>query len=169
MRGNRRARSPPGAIAGRADDTLGRPVHDPRSSETRAMNDAFVEAMKSGYALDEPAIVIGSPMHEGELSNGTRVQVALSMMNRHGLVAGATGTGKTKTLQLLAGQLSKAGVPVFVLDVKGDLTGLAAPGDATNPKVLDRADSLAWTFEASGHPVEFLSLSGELGAQVRAT
>ena len=133
------------------------------------MNDAFVEAMKSGYALDEPAIVIGSPMHEGELSNETRVQVALSMMNRHGLVAGATGTGKTKTLQLLAGQLSKAGVPVFVLDVKGDLTGLAAPGDATNPKVVERAESLAWPFEASGHPVEFLSLSGELGAQVRAT
>jgi DNA helicase HerA-like ATPase len=133
------------------------------------MNDAFVEAMKSGYALDEPAIVIGSPMREGELSNETRVQVALSMMNRHGLVAGATGTGKTKTLQLLAGQLSKAGVPVFVLDVKGDLTGLAAPGDATNPKVVERAGSLGWTFEASGHPVEFLSLSGELGAPVRAT
>jgi uncharacterized protein len=133
------------------------------------MNDAFVEAMRTGYALDEPSIVIGSPMHEGELSNESRVQVALSMMNRHGLVAGATGTGKTKTLQLLAGQLSKAGVPVFVLDVKGDLTGLAAPGDATNPKVIDRAESLAWPFHASGHPVEFLSLSGELGAQVRAT
>ena len=133
------------------------------------MNDAFVEAMKTGYALDEPSIVIGSPMHEGELSNGTPVQVALSMMNRHGLVAGATGTGKTKTLQLLAGQLSKAGVAVFVLDVKGDLTGLAAPGDATNPKVVERAESLDRTFEASGHPVEFLSLSGQLGAQVRAT
>jgi uncharacterized protein len=133
------------------------------------MNDAFVEAMKSGYALDEPTIIVGSPMHEGELTNEARVQVALSMMNRHGLVAGATGTGKTKTLQLLAGQLSKAGVPVFVLDVKGDLSGLAAPGDAANPKVVERAESLAWTFEASGHPVEFLSLSGELGAQVRAT
>ena len=93
-------------------------------------------------------------MREGELSNETRVQVALSMMNRHGLVAGATGTGKTKTLQLLAGQLSQAGVPVFVLDVKGDLTGLAAPGDATNPKVVERAGSLAWTFEASSHPVD---------------
>ena len=133
------------------------------------MNDAFVEAMRTGYALDEPSIVIGSPMHEGELTNETRVQVALSMMNRHGLVAGATGTGKTKTLQLLAGQLSNAGVPVFVLDVKGDLTGLAAPGEATNPKVIERAASLAWPFDASGHPVEFLSLSGELGAQVRAT
>ena len=133
------------------------------------MNDLFVEAMRTGYALDEPSIVIGSPMHEGELANEHRVQVALSMMNRHGLVAGATGTGKTKTLQLLAGQLSKAGVPVFVLDVKGDLTGLAAPGEATNPKVIERAASLNWTFDASGHPVEFLSLSGELGAQVRAT
>jgi DNA helicase HerA-like ATPase len=133
------------------------------------MNDAFVEAMRTGYTLDEPSIVVGSPMHEGELTNETRVQVALSMMNRHGLVAGATGTGKTKTLQLLAGQLSKAGVPVFVLDVKGDLTGLAAPGDATNQKVVERAESLAWPFEASDHPVEFLSLSGELGAQVRAT
>jgi uncharacterized protein len=133
------------------------------------MNDAFVEAMRTGYTLDEPSIVIGSAMHEGALTNETRVQVALSMMNRHGLVAGATGTGKTKTLQLLAGQLSKAGVPVFVLDVKGDLTGLAAPGDATNPKLVERAESLAWEFEASGHPVEFLSLSGELGAQVRAT
>jgi len=134
-----------------------------------AMNDAFVEAMHAGYALDEPSIVIGSPMHESEVTNDTRVQVALSMMNRHGLVAGATGTGKTKTLQLLAGQLSKAGVPVFALDVKGDLTGLGAPGDATNPKVVDRAQSLGWTFEPAGHPVEFLSLSGALGAQVRAT
>ena len=133
------------------------------------MNDAFVEAMRIGYALDEPSIIIGSPMHDGEVTNDTRVGVALSMMNRHGLVAGATGTGKTKTLQLLAGQLSKAGVPVFALDVKGDLTGLAAPGDATNPKVVDRAQSLGWTFEPSGHPVEFLSLSGALGAQVRAT
>jgi DNA helicase HerA-like ATPase len=69
----------------------------------------------------------------------------------------------------MAGQLSKAGVPVFVADIKGDLTGLAAPGDATNPKLLERAQSMAWTFEASGHPVEFLSLSGKLGAQVRAT
>src|SRR5262245_19923816 len=133
------------------------------------MNDAFVEAMRTGYALDEPSIVIGSPMLDGEVTNDTRVQVALSMMNRHGLVAGATGTGKTKTLQLLAGQLSKAGVPVFALDVKGDLTGLAAPGDAANPKVVDRAQSLGWTFEPAGHAVEFLSLSGALGAQVRAT
>ena len=105
----------------------------------------------------------------GELVNDARVQVALSMINRHGLIAGATGTGKTKTLQLLAGELSKAGVPVFVADIKGDVTGIAMPGDAANPKVLERAASMAWTFEPAGHPVEFLSLSGAIGAQVRAT
>jgi DNA helicase HerA-like ATPase len=133
------------------------------------MDQAFRDAMVTGYTLTEPGLVIGSPMHENELDNDARVQVALSMVNRHGLIAGATGTGKTKTLQLLAGQLSKAGIPVFVADIKGDLTGLAAPGDAANPKVQERVASLGWTFEPSGHPVEFLSLSGGLGAQVRAT
>jgi DNA helicase HerA-like ATPase len=133
------------------------------------MDKAFHDAMTAGYALTEPALVIGSPMHDGELANDARVQVALSMLNRHGLIAGATGTGKTKTLQLMAGQLSKAGVPVFVADIKGDLTGLAAPGDPTNAKLIERVTSLGWTFEPSGHPVEFLSLTGKLGAQVRAT
>jgi DNA helicase HerA-like ATPase len=133
------------------------------------MDQAFRDEMSQGYGLAEPALILGSPMLDGELDNDARVQVALSMMNRHGLIAGATGTGKTKTLQLLAGELSKAGVPVFVADIKGDVTGIAAPGDATNPKVIERAASMAWTFAPSGHPVEFLSLSGGLGAQVRAT
>jgi DNA helicase HerA-like ATPase len=133
------------------------------------MDQAFRDAITAAYTLDEPSLVIGSAMHEGELFNDTRVQVALSMLNRHGLIAGATGTGKTKTLQLMAGQLSKAGVPVFVADIKGDLTGLAAPGGTTHPKLIERNESLAWTFEPSGHPVEFLSLTGKLGAQVRAT
>jgi len=133
------------------------------------MDQAFHDEMAKGYALTEPGLTIGSPMLDGELVNDARVQVALSMMNRHGLIAGATGTGKTKTLQLLAGELSQAGVPVFVADIKGDVTGMAMPGDATNPKVIERAQSLGLTFVPSGHPVEFLSLSGALGAQVRAT
>jgi len=133
------------------------------------MDQAFREAMTAGYALSEPGLVLGSPMRDGEVANDARVQVALSMLNRHGLIAGATGTGKTKTLQLLAGQLSRVGVPVFVADIKGDLTGLAAPGDPANPKLQERVTSLAWDFQPSGHPVEFLSLSGKLGAQVRAT
>jgi uncharacterized protein len=133
------------------------------------MDQAFRDAITAGYTFNEPALTIGSAMLHGELFNDVRIAVPLSILNRHGLVAGATGTGKTKTLQLLAGQLSKAGVPVFVADIKGDLTGLAAPGDGTNPKVVERAQSLGWTFEASGHPVEYLSLTGKLGAQVRAT
>jgi hypothetical protein len=133
------------------------------------MDDSFRREMAAGYTLSEPAIVLGSPMLGGEVDNTARVQVARSMLNRHGLIAGATGTGKTKTLQLLAGQLSDAGVPVFISDVKGDVSGIAAPGDATNAKVRERATSLDWTFEPAGHPVEFLSLSGALGAQVRAT
>jgi DNA helicase HerA-like ATPase len=133
------------------------------------MDQAFRDEMTTGYGFGEPALILGSPMLDGELDNDARVQVALSMMNRHGLIAGATGTGKTKTLQLLAGELSRAGVPVFVADIKGDVTGIARPGDATNPKVIERAASMAWTFEPAGHPVEFLSLSGKLGAQVRAT
>ena len=77
------------------------------------MNDAFAKAMSDGYTTDQPTLMLGSPMLDGEPYNGAHVQVALAMMNRHGLIAGATGTGKTKTLQLLAGQLSKAGVPVL--------------------------------------------------------
>ena len=133
------------------------------------MDQAFRAAITAGYTFDEPTLIIGSAMHDGELFNDTRVQVALSMLNRHGLVAGATGTGKTKTLQLLAGQLSRAGVPVFAADIKGDLSGVGMPGDPGNPKVQERAASLGWSFEAAGHPVEFLSLSGKHGAQVRAT
>jgi hypothetical protein len=133
------------------------------------MDQAFRDAITAGYTFNEPTLIIGSAMHGGELFNDVRVQIPMSILNRHGLVAGATGTGKTKTLQLLAGQLSKAGVPVFAADVKGDLTGLAASGDGTNPKIVERVESLGWTFEASGHPVEYVSLSGKLGAQVRAT
>ena len=132
------------------------------------MDKAFRDAITTGYTLTEPSIVLGSAMHEGELLNDARVQIALSMLNRHGLIAGATGTGKTKTLQVMAGQLSAAGVPVFVADIKGDLTGLAVPG-TMSPRLQERLDSMGMTFQPSGHPVEFLSLTGKLGSQVRAT
>jgi DNA helicase HerA-like ATPase len=130
---------------------------------------AFSAEMLEGYKLDEPAITLGAPLLDDEVLKDVRVQVALSRINRHGLIAGATGTGKTKTLQLIAGQLSALGVPVFAVDVKGDLSGIGAPGDGTDPKVAQRCESLGWTFQASGHPLEILSLSGKTGAHVRAS
>jgi DNA helicase HerA-like ATPase len=134
-----------------------------------AVDDAFRSEMTAGYALNEPAIVLGSPMLGDDVLPDVRVQVALSRINRHGLIAGATGTGKTKTLQLMAGQLSAFGVPVFAVDVKGDVSGIGAPGDASDPRVAERIASLGWTFAASGHPTEILSLSGKVGAHVRAS
>ena len=125
--------------------------------------------MKTAYDLSEPSLIVGSPLQDGQPHNAVRVRVALSALNRHGLVAGATGTGKTKTLQLLAGQLSDAGVSVFAADIKGDVTGIAAPGDAGDVRLQERCRSLGWDFKPGQHPVEFLSLSGRLGAQVRAT
>jgi DNA helicase HerA-like ATPase len=133
------------------------------------MNAEFDKTMADGYSLTDPALVLGRPMLDEQPSNAAFVQVALAMLNRHGLIAGATGTGKTKTLQLMAGQLSRAGVPCFIADIKGDLTGMAVPGDTTNPKISERMQSLGLPYQPLGHPVEFLSLSGKRGAQVRAT
>ena len=100
---------------------------------------------------------------------GVPIRIPLGMLNRHGLVAGATGTGKTKTLQLLAEQLSAAGVPVFAADIKGDLSGLSVAG-AENPKVVERATSVGQTWKATGFPVEFFALGGQgTGIPLRVT
>jgi hypothetical protein len=133
------------------------------------MSDAFARTMAEGYALSQPGLVLGAPMLDGQVATDAKVQVALAMLNRHGLIAGATGTGKTKSLQLLAGQLSRQGVPSFVADIKGDLTGMAVAGHGDDPRIVERHASIGLPFEPAGHPVEFYSLSGKRGAQVRAT
>ncbi|CAN5564897.1 DUF853 family protein [soil metagenome] len=133
------------------------------------MSEAFRQTMTGGYALDQPSLILGSPMLGDEVLADVHVRVALSMLNRHGLIAGATGTGKTKTLQMIAGQLSRAGVPAFIADIKGDLTGMAVPGPTDDARINDRMASLGLAYEPMGHPVEFFSLTGNLGAQVRAT
>jgi DNA double-strand break repair helicase HerA and related ATPase len=133
------------------------------------VTNAFRDEMAAGYGFDEPSLVLGSPLHDDAVLDDVRVQLPLSRVNRHGLIAGATGTGKTKTLQILAGELSKVGVPVFAVDVKGDLSGVGAVGDPADPKVADRAKDLGWTVEPTAHPIEVLSLSGNSGAQVRAS
>jgi MoxR-like ATPase len=87
----------------------------------------FAPTIAAAYKADGPVIDLGRGIHDGKLERDAIVQVPLAMMNRHGLVAGATGTGKTKTLQGIAEQLSAQGVPVFVADVKGDVSGLSVP------------------------------------------
>jgi hypothetical protein len=133
------------------------------------MDETFRSEIADGYAFDGPSLLLGRPLLDGEVAADLPVRLSLAMANRHGLIAGATGTGKTKTLQILAGELSDAGVPVFVSDVKGDVTGISRPGDPANPKVAERAAQLGLTYEPTGHPVELLSLSGALGARIRAT
>jgi len=133
------------------------------------VNTAFHDEMAAGYALSQPGLVLGGPMLDDAVLSDVKVQVATSMISRHGLIAGATGTGKTTTLKVMAAELSEAGVPVFISDIKGDVTGIAAPNDPTNPNVVSRVNDLQLTFVPAGHPVEFLSLSGQLGAEVRAT
>jgi DNA helicase HerA-like ATPase len=133
------------------------------------VNEAFRADMAAAYTFKEPVIVLGSPILDDEVDPTIRVALPLSRVNRHGLIAGATGTGKTKTLQLLAGQLSAAGVPVFAVDVKGDLSGVGMPGDPANPAVMARVESMKLTFVPQGAPVEILSLSGKVGAHVRAS
>jgi uncharacterized protein len=108
-------------------------------------------------------------MLDPETVADARVRIPLAMLNRHGLVAGATGTGKTKTLQLLAEQLSAQGVPVVLADVKGDLSGLARPG-VTGDRVTRRAADTADDWTPTGFPVEYLALGGlGTGVPLRAT
>lgn len=128
----------------------------------------FIEKIKASYAPKGAYIYLGAGMLDGEVYGDAEVNLPLRMMNRHGLIAGATGTGKTRTLQLLAEQLSDAGVPVFMLDVKGDLSGLYQAG-SSNPKIEERAAQLKKPFTPSGFPIELYSLSGKTGAQMRAT
>ena len=131
------------------------------------MDPDFIADVRSAFP-DDDAIVLGAPMRNGAIHPEPLVRVPLGMLNRHGLIAGATGTGKTRTLQLVAEQLSAAGVPVFVADIKGDLSGLATAG-APHPKIDERTQATGATWAPTGFPVEFLSLTGARGAQLRAT
>lgn len=123
----------------------------------------------AGYAVGGQALELGTVVVDGTADPAAQVRIPLATVNRHGLVAGATGTGKTKTLQLLAEQLSAAGVPVLMADVKGDLSGLSKPGES-NDKITARAKETGDTWEASAFPVDFLSLGTKgIGVPVRAT
>ncbi len=128
-----------------------------------------LEAVRSGYGTAGPALFLGAAVADGAAHADAPVRVPLSSLNRHGLVAGATGTGKTKTLQVMAEQLSAQGVPVFLADIKGDLSGMATPGVA-NDKISARAAEVGQQWTPTAYPTEFLSLGGQgAGTPVRAT
>ncbi len=126
-------------------------------------------AVRPGYQFEGAALELGGLMLDATTQSDVPIRIPLGMLNRHGLVAGATGTGKTKTLQLLAEQLSSHGVPVFAADIKGDLSGLSTPG-APNDKIAERATSVGQTWQATGFPVEYFAIGGQgTGIPLRAT
>lgn len=130
--------------------------------------DEFIAEIQSGYNFSGSSIVLGGAMLDGEAIPELQIKVPLRTMNRHGLIAGATGTGKTKSLQVIAEQLAANGVPSLLMDIKGDLSGIAMPG-TDNPKITERSGKIGVTWHPTGNSIEFLTLSGEKGARLRAT
>src|SRR5215210_5406504 len=128
----------------------------------------FAKEIAEAYAFEGEALDLGRGVHDGKLATDAVVRLPLATSNRHGLIAGATGTGKTRTLQLLAEQLSGAGVPVVAADIKGDLSGVAEPGE-TNGPAEKRAAELGQDRAPAGFPTEYLSIGGiGPGVPVRA-
>lgn len=129
---------------------------------------SFLQVVKDGYSFKGESFKIGCAMLDGEVVGGADVLIPFKTMNRHGLIAGATGTGKTKTLQVLAEGLSDASVPVLLMDIKGDLSGIAAEGSA-NDKIKERYQKLNLEYKPAAYPVDLLTLSEQKGVRLRAT
>jgi len=138
------------------------------SDKNKKMLDKFIETINQGYQFKGESIILGGAMLDNKTQTGTLVKLPLKMLNRHGLIAGATGSGKTKTLQIIAEQLSEVGVPSLLMDIKGDLSGIAV-ASAGHAKIDERHAAIGIPFRASGSPVELLTISKEKGVRMRAT
>lgn len=130
--------------------------------------DDFREHINTGYTFKGESIILGGAMLDGQCLPENYVKIPLKTLNRHGLIAGATGTGKTKTLQVIAEQLCLQGIPVVLMDLKGDLSGLAKPG-AINKHIESRHASIGLPYEPMAMPVELMTISDEKGVRLRAT
>ncbi len=133
-----------------------------------ARKDDFFKSITEGNTFKGEFITLGSAMLDGETLSNAFVKVPLKTLNRHGLIAGATGTGKTKTLQVLAENLSLKGIPVLLMDIKGDLSGLAQPSPG-HVKIDERHEKIGLPFTSKGFPVELMTLSKQNGVRLRAT
>lgn len=131
-------------------------------------NEKFKHHISEGYTFKGDSITMGSAILDGHPQPGSLVQIPLKTLNRHGLIAGATGTGKTVTLQIIAENMAAKGIPVLMMDLKGDLSGVAAAG-AVNPKIEERHGLIGIPFEPASCTIELLSLSSEKGVRLRAT
>lgn len=136
------------------------------SSENR--QEEFIKHLADGQVYKKDYIIMGTGILDGEPITGAQIKVPLKTMNRHGLIAGATGTGKTKTLQVIAEQLSLKGIPSVLMDLKGDLSGLAQPGEASD-FILKRSEKIGVDYDPMGLPVELMSISDEKGVRLKAT
>ena len=132
------------------------------------MSEKFIESINIGYSFTGESIILGAAMYDGECNPNAQIKVPLKTFNRHGLIAGATGSGKTKTLQKIAEALSEKGVPTLMMDIKGDLSGIAAAGIA-NDKINQRHVKIGLPWKPLAYPTELLSISNEPGAKLRAT
>lgn len=130
--------------------------------------DDFIQNIQKGYTFQENSLLLGGAIFQDEAIPELQVKAPLKMFNRHGLIAGATGSGKTKTLQQLAESLSSNGISVLMMDIKGDLSGISQAG-SPHPKITDRASKIGIEWNPEAFPVEFLTLSSEKGARLRAT
>lgn len=128
----------------------------------------FKETIAQSYTFKGESVLLGSAVWNDFQDTGCQIHIPLKTLNRHGLIAGATGTGKTKTLQVMAENLSLAGVPTLVMDVKGDLSGIAMPGEM-NAAIEKRSATIGMEWKAMGFPVELMSISHEPGVKLRAT
>ncbi len=132
------------------------------------MPSLFTDSITVGYPASDSSLFLGAASYEGVVHSELPIAIPLRTLNRHGLVAGATGTGKTKTLQHIAESLSAKGVPVLIMDMKGDISGISQPG-VEDERIATRAKSIGMTWQASASPVEFLTISEEPGVRMRAT
>lgn len=124
------------------------------------MPTSFADQITAGYPLSDSSLFLGAATHDGVTDERLPVSIQLRTLNRHGLVAGATGTGKTKTLQQIAESLSAKGVPVLIMDMKGDVSGISQPG-VEDERIAARAKSIGIQWRPSSAPVEFLTISEE--------